>query len=85
MQTIDGKLVYSATDLVGFLACGHLTNLDRATIADHLKVPIRKDADLERIGMRGLQHELTRAGRAARTVDAHATWGRRHLPGDPLR
>ena len=28
MQLIDGRAVYSATDLVGFLACEHLTNLE---------------------------------------------------------
>ena len=30
MQLIDGQPVYSATDLVGFLACGHLTDLERS-------------------------------------------------------
>ena len=33
MQLIDGQPVYSATDLVGFLACEHLTNLERAALA----------------------------------------------------
>jgi hypothetical protein len=30
MQLIDGTAVYAATDLVGFLACEHLTALERA-------------------------------------------------------
>jgi hypothetical protein len=32
MQTIDGKPVFSATDLVGYLACEHLTELERAAL-----------------------------------------------------
>ena len=31
----DGKLIVSATDLVGFLECGHLTQLERAAAAGH--------------------------------------------------
>ena len=30
MQTIDGRPVYAATDLVAYLACEHLTQLERA-------------------------------------------------------
>jgi hypothetical protein len=33
MQTIDGHPVFSATDLVGFLACEHLTALELAAAA----------------------------------------------------
>ncbi len=33
MHRRDGKLIVSATDLVGFLECGHLTQLDRALAA----------------------------------------------------
>ena len=32
MQRRDGQLIVSATDLVGFLECGHLTLLDRAGV-----------------------------------------------------
>ena len=32
MQLIDGKPVFSATDLVGYLACEHLTALERAAL-----------------------------------------------------
>jgi uncharacterized protein len=57
MQTIDGNLVYSATDLVGFLACRHLTNLDRAAVAGLVQRPMARDPELDRIAKRGLQHE----------------------------
>jgi len=57
MQSIDGQLVYSATDLVGFLECRHLANLDRAAAEGHLKKPLRDDPVLDRIAKRGIEHE----------------------------
>ena len=57
MQLIDGAPVYSATDLVGFLACQHLTNLERAAVAGLVERPHRADPELDRIAQRGLQHE----------------------------
>ena len=57
MQAIDGRLIYSATDLVGFLECPHLANLNRAVAEGHLEVPKENDAVLDRIAQRGLQHE----------------------------
>src|SRR2546428_11117989 len=57
MQLIDGRIVYSATDLVGFLECTHLANLERAALEGHLKGPMRKDAVLDRIAQKGIEHE----------------------------
>lgn len=57
MQVIDGRLVYSATDLVGFLECTHLANLERAAVEGHLARPMRADPMLDRIAQRGQQHE----------------------------
>ncbi|MGE0227464.1 MAG: TM0106 family RecB-like putative nuclease [Dehalococcoidia bacterium] len=57
MQSIDGQLVYSATDLVGFLECRHLANLERAAALGHLRKPLRHDPVLDRIATRGLEHE----------------------------
>jgi predicted RecB family nuclease len=57
MQLIDGKPVYSATDLVGFLACAYLTDLERAVLAGLVERPDRIDPELDRIAKRGLQHE----------------------------
>ena len=57
MLKIDDRLVYSATDLVGFLECGHLTNLERAAVWGHLDRPMRLDPVLDRIAQRGQQHE----------------------------
>ncbi len=57
MQIIDGQPVYSATDLVGFLACGHLTDLERCALAGLTRRPDRPDPQLDRIRKRGYEHE----------------------------
>lgn len=57
MQLIDGRLVYSASDLVGFLECRHLANLERAAVEGHLRRPMRADPVLDRIAQRGREHE----------------------------
>jgi len=61
--------VFSATDLVGYLACEHLTALERAALAGMVEKPNRVDRELDVIRRRGEQHEhryledLERAGR----------------------
>ncbi len=57
MQLIDGRPVYAATDLVGYLACEHLTNLERAAMAGLTARPERVDPELDVIRRRGFQHE----------------------------
>ncbi len=57
VQRIDGQIVYSATDLVGFLACERLTELDRAVLAGLVEKPVRNDPELELIARRGREHE----------------------------
>ncbi|MGH2444436.1 MAG: TM0106 family RecB-like putative nuclease, partial [Candidatus Limnocylindria bacterium] len=57
MQLIDGKPVFSATDLVGYLACEHLTALERAALAGLVERPNRADPELDVIRERGFQHE----------------------------
>ena len=57
MDIVNGNLVYSATDLVGFLECGHLTSLERAATSGHLVRPMRVDPVLDRIALRGQRHE----------------------------
>jgi predicted RecB family nuclease len=75
MQLIDGQPVYSATDLVGFLACEHLTELERAALARLVDRPDRPDPELDVIRKRGLQHEqryldeLRAAGRSVTTIE----------------
>ena len=57
MQIIDGQPVFSATDLVGFLACEHLTALELAAAARLVKRPVRDDPELDVLQARGLAHE----------------------------
>src|SRR5438045_6379051 len=57
MQLIDGRPVFSATDLVGFLACRSLTELDRAVLAGRARAPHVRDRELEVVQQRGMEHE----------------------------
>ena len=57
MQLIDKRLVYSATDLVAFLECRHLANLEQAVALGHLKRPCRDDPVLDRMARRGREYE----------------------------
>ena len=57
MQLIDGQPVFSATDLVGSLACEHLTALELAVAAGFVERPNRPDPELDVLHERGLQHE----------------------------
>jgi predicted RecB family nuclease len=88
MDRIDGRPVYSATDLVAFLACEHLTQLERAAIAGLVDRPIRDDPELDVIRKRGFQHEarfladLRVAGREAVEIETDGSIADR---GDQLR
>ena len=57
MDRIDGTPVFSATDLVAYLACEHLIQLERAALAGLVERPIRDDPELDVIRRRGFQHE----------------------------
>ncbi len=57
MQLAAGRLILSATDLVGYLACDHLTSLDVDVANDRRKRPNRHDPELDLIEERGLEHE----------------------------
>ena len=53
----ENRIVYSATDLVGYLECGHLSRLDRAQASGLIDAPFNSDPVLERIAKRGQLHE----------------------------
>ena len=57
MQLVDGRLVRSASDLVGFLECEHLLTLDRAAARGSLARPARADPELDLLAEKGLLHE----------------------------
>ncbi len=79
MQLINGHPVFSATDLVGFLACEHLTALEMASLAGLVKRPIRPDPELDLVRQRGLDHEnrylagLEADGRRITRIEPDAT------------
>jgi uncharacterized protein len=57
VQLIDGRPVYAATDLVGFLACSHRLALERAAMANLVRKPKREDPAIDLIARRGIAHE----------------------------
>ena len=75
MQLVDGQPVFSATDLVGYLACEHLTALETAVLRGETERPVRHDRELDIIRKRGFAHEaryldeLRAEGRAVVTID----------------
>ena len=79
MQLLDGRAVFSATDLVGFLACEHLAALELAAAAHLVSRPMRPDPELDVIQQRGLEHErrfladLEAAGRRATRIETDAS------------
>ena len=57
MQLLDSQLVLSATDLVAFLECEHLTALDLQHL-DHADAQARRDDEsAELIARKGDEHE----------------------------
>jgi predicted RecB family nuclease len=59
MQSLDGTLIFSATDLSNFLACPHLTLLNRRTALGGPKPPYFPDPGLDALRQRGQEHEQT--------------------------
>jgi uncharacterized protein len=72
VQLLDGRLVLSATDLVGYLACDHLATLELGRVAGLWERPHRRDdPTIELIQQKGELHEadyLDRLRREGRTV-----------------
>ncbi|MFN8036147.1 MAG: TM0106 family RecB-like putative nuclease [Acidimicrobiia bacterium] len=57
MQLVDGALVLSPSDLTGFAACTHLTQLDLAAASGELEPPSGRDPEVEVIARHGDAHE----------------------------
>jgi uncharacterized protein len=88
MRLIDGNPVYSATDLVGFAACMHRFELERAALARLIHKPMRRDATIDLIARRGDKHErrylddLARSDATIETIERERSGA---TPGDDLR
>src|SRR5680860_1490322 len=57
MRLLDGELILSASDLTGFAACGHLTNLELSAARGERERPDREDPLLDVLTGRGGKHE----------------------------
>lgn len=75
VQHLGETLVYSASDLTGFLACAHLTQLEKRAARGLLERPIRHDPLIDLLTQKGLEHErqfkqtLESAGLAVTSID----------------
>lgn len=57
MKQTDDDLIFSASDLVGFLACRHLTQLESLAAAGEIERPHRRDPLVDLLSKRGDEHE----------------------------
>jgi predicted RecB family nuclease len=57
MRSLDGELICSATDLVGFAACRHLSGLELAAVRGEIERPHRDDPFVDLLVRRGDAHE----------------------------
>ncbi len=71
MQLIEGTLIVSATDLVGYLNCDHLATLELGRAEGRWERPVRFDPEIELMQERGAAHEqayLERLRAAGRSI-----------------
>ena len=57
LRSVDGQIVFSPTDLVGFLDCDHAIRLDMAAYSGLVHKPVRPDEELQLLIEKGLEHE----------------------------
>src|SRR5256885_9883669 len=53
----DGSIALSPSDLTGFAACEHLTQLELSVLRDGVERPNREDPMLDLLSRRGGEHE----------------------------
>ena len=63
MQLLEGELVLSASDLTGFAACEHLTQLELSVVRGERTRATRDDPMLDVLSARGTEHELKHLAR----------------------
>src|SRR5205807_9548398 len=57
MHRIGGRVILSPSDLIGLLACEHLTQLELAVTRGELVRPVLEDAELDLLARKGHAHE----------------------------
>lgn len=65
MKRTGDSLEFSATDLVGYLNCRHLPELERAAAEGRLRRPVVRNPFLDALRQRGLSHERNYVERLA--------------------
>src|SRR5919109_1721577 len=71
MQLRDGRLTFSPSDLTGYVACAHLTQLERRVALGQLAKPAEENPEAELVKRKGEEHErayLDKLRAAGRTV-----------------
>src|SRR5438132_4912380 len=63
MHVVQDRLLLSPSDLIGFLACEHLTQLELAAARGEVIRPDRIDPELELLVRKGHAHEATQLER----------------------
>jgi predicted RecB family nuclease len=58
MELVDGQLILSATDLINYLECGHLTWLDRERAEGLLSAEPKRLETAELVATKGDEHEV---------------------------
>src|SRR2546423_11951782 len=58
MDVLDGQLILSATDLINFLECGHLTWLDRQRTRGMLSAKPKLPDTAELVAAKAVAHDL---------------------------
>jgi len=72
MQKTGDRLLFSASDLVGFLECEHLTTLDLLNLESPLPAA-PEDEQLELIQQKGLDHERAYLNGCAQAAGTSST------------
>lgn len=62
MKIANQSILYSASDLVNYLGCKHLTELDRKTVLGEIDPPDWKNPALVLIQQKGIEHEQAYVG-----------------------
>jgi hypothetical protein len=57
MQWIGSQILFSPSDIANFVACGHLTQLERAVVLDGARRPSFWNAYIDLIQRKGAEHE----------------------------
>src|SRR4051812_32212101 len=57
MQLLDGRLLLSASDLINYLECVHLTHLDREVASGRLALEAVRSDSADLVARKGDEHE----------------------------